>query len=197
MGNSMLNCKTICNAIRSYDESTEFTNEYDAYNDYNENINISKMQCNSIDLENSSSYEISKIIFDKVNDFRFRPDEYLGEAESKGVEDAFKKSIEEIDRTGIRPELFIWSDKKYNLLANKEMDKLCKEKYAHDDYVISFDVSNVNKITSDEIVWNIIQSIDKCKQFDFLMKEYCSCAISALVNNSSLKVVCVFLFRRE
>ena len=86
MGNSTLNCKTICNAIRSNDESTEFTNEYEANNDYNENINISKIQSNSIDLSsNPSSYEISKIIFDKVNDFRFRPDEYLGE-------DAFKKS---------------------------------------------------------------------------------------------------------
>ena len=93
MGNSTLNCKTICNAIRSNDESTEFTNEYEANNDYNENINISKIQSNSIDLSsNPSSYEISKIIFDKVNNFRFRPDEYLGEAESKGVEDAFKKS---------------------------------------------------------------------------------------------------------
>ena len=65
MGNSTLNCKTICNAIRSYDESTEFTNEYEANNDYNENINISKIQSNSIDLSsNPSSYEISKIIFD-------------------------------------------------------------------------------------------------------------------------------------
>ena len=79
MGNSTLNCKTICNAIRSYDESTEFTNEYEANNDYNENKNISKIQSNSIDLSsNPSSYEISKIIFDKVNDFH--------------SEDAFKKS---------------------------------------------------------------------------------------------------------
>ena len=64
------------------DSSTRYIN----FNDYNENINISKIQSNSIDLSsNPSSYEISKIIFDKVNDFRFRPDEYLGE-------DAFKKS---------------------------------------------------------------------------------------------------------
>ena len=108
-----------------------------------------------------------------------------------------RRRLQEIERTGMRPELFIWSDKKHNLLAKKDIDTLCKEKYEHDNYVISFDVSNVNKITSDEVVWNIIKSIDKCKQCDFLMKEYCSCAISALVNNSSLKVVCVFLFRRE
>ena len=70
MGNSTLNCKTICNAIRSYDESTEFTNEYEANNDYNENINISKIQSNSIDLSsNPSSYEISKIIFEKSTTF--------------------------------------------------------------------------------------------------------------------------------
>lgn len=195
MGNSTFNCRTICNSIRSYDESTEFTNEYES-NELNDNLKLSKIQSNDIELS-CNPYEISKIIFDKVNDFRFRPDEYLGEAETKGVADAFNKSINEIERTGIRPELFIWSDKKYNLLVNGDIEKLCKDKYAHDDFVISIDVSHVNKITSDEVVWNIITNSNKNQQNNFLMKEYVYCAVSSVISNISLKVVCIFLYRKK
>ena len=59
MGNSTFNCRTICNSIRSYDESTEFTNEYES-NELNDNLKLSKIQSNDIELS-CNPYERSLI----------------------------------------------------------------------------------------------------------------------------------------
>ena len=160
-----------------------------------EALKFSTLQTNSFDLSQVSEVEISKLIFDKINDIRFRPEEYLQEATKRGLSKPFQTTIDHINQTSMRPDMFIWSDKKYNLLKANDINGICKDKYKHDAFFVKFKPNNISMVSSDEIVWQLIESYDNDDRLKIIKKEYSHCVISAVLIQNGLDVHFVFLYK--
>ena len=159
-------------------------------------LKFSTLQTNSFDLSSQvSELEISKLIFDKINDIRFRPEEYLEDATKRGLSKPFQITIAHINQTSMRPDMFIWSDKKYNLLKANDINGLCKDKYKHDAFFVKFKPTNISMVSSDEIVWQLIESYDNDDRLKIIKNEYSHCVISAVLIQNGLDVHFVFLYK--
>ena len=95
----------------------------------------------------------------------------------------------------MRLDMFIWSDKKYNLLKANDTNGICKDKYKHDDFFVKFKPTNINMVSSDEIVWKMIESYDNDDRLKIIKNEYSHCVISAVIIQNGLDVQFVFLYK--
>lgn len=194
MGN-IHNCTSTCKVLSHIEELTEMTNDFQPTEYPNqENLKLSGFDSNIISLNNKMSVlDISKLIFNKINDMRFRPEEYLNEAKQRSCKSVFEQSINIIKNTGIRPMLFLWSDNKYNLLVNHDINSLCKNKYNHDDFFVSIDSGNINTLTSDDVIWKMLDNYDSEDQSLFFLKNYNHLVVSVAKTDKELNVIILFL----
>lgn len=197
MGN-IENCTSTCKRLSHIEDLTEMTNDPQPKgHQIQESLKFSTLP-NTINLNSMMSIlDISKLIFDKINDMRFRPEEYVNEAKQTRYKSLFEESIKNIKKNGVRPSLFLWSDNKYNLLVNHDINSLCKNKYNHDDFYVIIDYDNISTLTSEDVIWKMLDNYDNEDRSMLLMKNYSHLVVSAAKREKELDVTVLFLYKND
>lgn len=202
MGN--LNCKTLCKS--NLDESNELlTENQHICNEINENdinsdnnlVFVSTVSSSRFSLSKINSLELSRSIFDKINDIRFRPDEYENEAKKWKCFHLIETIVANVNNGGQRMELFLWSDKRYDLLINRDINMLCKEKYMHEEYEERISYEEEGNVKVDDIVWEMALKVYEDEKENIFDTKYKRCVINAMNDYESkcINIRIVFLYK--
>lgn len=197
MGNINL-CTSTCKKLSHIEEIAEMTNDFQPRgHQIQESLKFSTLP-NTINLNSLMSVlEISKLIFDKINDMRFRPEEYVNEAKQKRYKSIFEEAKNRMEKTGARQSLFLWSDDKYNLLMENDINSLCKNKYNHDDFFVIIDNENISTYATEDVIWKMLDNYDSENLSNFFLKNYNHLVVSSTKNEKELYVTVLFLYKNN
>ena len=106
--------------------------------------------------------------------------QFIDDSKKYSLEDLFNKAsdikLEENNKnfTNKNDELFFWSDDKYNevIKNNGDISAITKEKYNCDIFKLCLDENEKINITSEEIIFKLLQSNNREDQEKILLKKY-------------------------
>ena len=204
MGN--LNCATICKS--NHEENNELLTEsnyiYNAFetndinsDNYNNCILVSTISSTRFSLTKINSLDLSRSIFDKINDIRFRPDEYVNDASTWNCSHLIEDIVMKVNKGEQRLELFLWSDKKYKLLINRDINLICKDKYMHEEFEVSVNYVDEGNVKIDDIVWKMAAKIYEDEKENIFDVKYKRCIVNAENDdkNKCINIKIVFLYK--
>lgn len=169
---------------------------------YNNNSNAYKKKLNQnsksvsyisgisvLDINNMNDMDISKSIFNKVNDFRLRTDFYATKATEHGLEDLFQYNNKKEN------DVFKWSENKYNACISREIYQ--KKKYKIETLVYAPFKIGITGFDPEESVWEILKQSNEEDRKKLLYKRYDSCVVNAKYENKMLCIEILMLLKTE
>lgn len=209
MGMNCLQCKNIFEEennnevlgerIAKQNEEKKLKSIHSLYNN-NSNAYKKKMNQNSksisyisgisaIEINNMSDMDISKNIFNKLNDFRLRTDFYATKAAEHGLEELFQYKKENEN------DVFKWSENKYNACVSREIYQ--KNKYKIETFVYPPFQIVVPGFDPEEKVWEILKQSSDEDRKKLLYKRYDSCVVNAKYENRMLYIEVLMLLKND
>ena len=167
----------------------DFNNNYKLSNELN-NIQTYKnnnSKSSIINLPEMETKEIAKKIFNKLNDFRSRPIQFIDDSKKYSLENLFQKAIDikniENNKNFTSDndnEMFIWNEKKYNKLLenNNDISVITKNKYNCDIFKLFLNENDKNNISTEEILFKLLVDNNKEDQEKILLKKYKHCIVT-------------------
>lgn len=155
---------------------------------------ITAKDTNKISKPVVNPYELSKSIFNKLNEIRFNPVVFKDIAKQYGLDNIIHKANKLINK----PEPIIWSESKYNILSNFDIKDTAIPLLTKNKYEATVYKHTTNKQNIDEIVWNIIASLNTEEQQKIIIKNYHHCIVSSYQtehgkSTSKIEIILVFL----
>jgi hypothetical protein len=96
-----------------------------------------------------------------------------------------------------RLELFLWSDKKYKLLINRDINLICKDKYMHEEFEVSVNYVDEGNVKIDDIVWKMAAKVYEDEKENIFDVKYKRCIVNAENDdkNKCINIKIVFLYK--
>ena len=162
---------------------------------HNNSKSISYLSAVSVlDINTLSNIDISRQIFNKINDFRLHTDSYQSKAQDHGLGQFFE-SIKLKLNTERDDCVFIWNDNKYNIADSRQ--EFDTDKYNVEYISVSpLNFSNSN-FSAEEIVWDILNRVTNEEREKIIANYYDSCVVNAKYNNKVLNVELIFLNKKS
>lgn len=184
-----------CICIKQSDVDREITkqawNENSLMSDPTQPDTISSDR-NKINNPSMSPSELSKTIFNKLNEIRFNPLLFTKSAKEHGLEEIILKA----NSLKNKPELAIWSESKYNILSNFDIKDTAFPLLTKNKYKATVYKHISNKPNIDGVVWDLLASSKKEDQERILIKNYHHCIVSAFktYEKGDIKIDIILVF---
>lgn len=195
---------------KNFNDINETYSSKDTYNIYQNKMLNEKLSCNNIYNQNECMFEIKndietqiidKQIFDKLNEFRFKPeDNFTNFNDNESILNIFKESIYIINENQIRPYMYKWSDRKYKCFVDGNLTSISMQ---YDIESIRYSVPFVNnQVSIEKIVVELFNniSIETCKKI-LIQDDNCfsNCVVLSEINTeiSVINLIFCFLYRKD